>query len=76
MTAPAGTLSTPLMSSFDASHDEPRRLRAAIRLVLRRYARQVRARPGLATISLLLPGIGNIFVHYVPALAIAHVLRA
>ncbi len=62
------------MSSFDASHDEPRRLRAAIRLVLRRYARQVRARPGLATISLLLPGIGNIFVHYVPALAIAHVL--
>jgi ATP-binding cassette, subfamily B, bacterial len=49
-------------------------LRAAIRLVLRRYARQVRARPWLAGVSLVLPGIGNIFVHYVPALAIAHLL--
>ena len=62
------------MSSQDVSHDDPRRLRAAIRLVIRRYARQVRARPWLATVSLLLPGIGNIFVHYVPALAIAHLL--
>ena len=53
---------------------QPPSLRAAIRLVLRRYARQVRARPYLAAASLLLPGIGNIFVHYVPALAIAHVL--
>jgi len=52
----------------------PVTLHAAIRLVLRRYARQVRARPWLATVSLVLPGIGNIFVHYVPALAIAHVL--
>jgi ATP-binding cassette, subfamily B, bacterial len=42
--------------------------------VLRRYARQVRARPWLATAALVLPGIGNIFVHYVPALAIAHLL--
>jgi ATP-binding cassette, subfamily B, bacterial len=49
-------------------------LRAAIRLVLRRYARQVRARPWLAGTSLVLPGVGNIFVHYVPALAIAHLL--
>ena len=43
-------------------------------LVLRRYARQVRVRPGLAIPSLLLPGLGNIFVHYLPPLAIAHVL--
>jgi ATP-binding cassette subfamily B protein len=50
------------------------RLRAAIRLVLQRYWRQVRARPWLAAISLVLPGIGNIFVHYVPPLAIAHLL--
>ena len=49
-------------------------LRAAVRLVLRRYARQVRARPWRACASLVLPGVGNIFVHYVPALAIAHLL--
>jgi ATP-binding cassette subfamily B protein len=57
-----------------SSSDHTPRLQAAIRLVLRRYARQVRARPWLATVSLLLPGIGNIFVHYIPALAIAHLL--
>ncbi len=45
-----------------------------MRLVLQRYARQLRKRPGLAAASLLLPGLGNIFVHYVPALAIAHLL--
>src|SRR4051812_8540575 len=64
------------MSSHDvtASDDDPRRLRAAMRLVIRRYARQVRARPWLAAVALLLPGLGNIFVHYVPPLAIAHLL--
>ena len=58
----------------DATPHESQRLRAAIRLVLRRYARQVRARPWLATVSLVLPGIGNIFVHYCPPLAIAYLL--
>src|SRR5215468_12207206 len=62
------------MSSHDASDNEPRRLREAIRLVVRRYVRQVRARPWLATASLVLPGVGNIFVFYVPPLAIAHLL--
>jgi ATP-binding cassette, subfamily B, bacterial len=62
------------MSAHNATKHEPHRLKAAIRLVLRRYARQVRARPWLATVSLLLPGVGNIFVHYVPPLAIAHLL--
>ena len=62
------------MSSHDAPDDEPRRLRTAIRLVVHRYVRRVRARPWLATGSLVLPGIGNIFVHYIPALAIAHLL--
>src|SRR5438874_2266193 len=57
----------------DAPSD-PSRLRAAIRLVLRRYVRQVRVRPWLAALSLLLPGIGNIFVFYVPPLAIARLL--
>jgi ATP-binding cassette subfamily B protein len=63
-----------LMSSHHASNDGPRRLRAAIRLVMRRYARQIQARPWLAIVALALPGIGNIFVHYVPALAIANLL--
>ena len=62
------------MSSHAASDDEPRRLRAAIRLVVRRYVRRVRTRPWLAAGSLVLPGVGNIFVHYVPPLAIAHLL--
>ena len=62
------------MSSHNTSHDEPRRLRTAIRLVIRRYLRRVRARPGLALTSLILPGVGNIFVFYVPPLAIAHLL--
>ena len=61
------------MSSHDTS-DEQGRLRIAIRLVVRRYLRRIRARPWLAAGSLILPGVGNIFVHYVPALAIAHLL--
>ncbi len=56
------------------SEDSHDRLRPAVRLVLRRYMRQLRARPWLAIVSLLLPGIGNIFVHYVPPLAIAYLL--
>ena len=59
------------MSSNDLQQG---RLRAAIRLVLQRYARQVRARPWLSAASLVLPGIGNVFVHYVPPLAIAMLL--
>ncbi len=72
-----GTLQRPtptVMSARDDSDLDKHRLRAAIRLVLRRYARQVRVRPGLAIISLILPGLGNIFVHYVPPLAIAWLL--
>jgi ATP-binding cassette subfamily B protein len=60
--------------SSHKSDNEPGRLRTAIRLVIRRYARQVRVRPWLAAVSLVLPGIGNIFVHYVPPIAIAHLL--
>jgi ATP-binding cassette subfamily B protein len=62
------------MPSHNPSDDETLRLRAAIRLVMSRYLRRVRARPWLATASLVLPGVGNIFVHYVPALAIARLL--
>ena len=63
-----------LMPLHDTSDDEPPRLRAAIRLVMRRYLRRVRARPWLAITSLVLPGVGNIFVFFVPPLAIAHLL--
>ena len=42
--------------SAPADQNDPHRLKTAIRLVLRRYARQVRARPWLATVSLVLPG--------------------
>lgn len=49
-------------------------MRAAIRLVLSRYTRQVKASPWLAALSLILPGLGNIFVFYVPPLAIANLL--
>jgi ATP-binding cassette, subfamily B, bacterial len=62
------------MSSHDLSDDESLRLPAALRLVVQRYSRQIRARPWLTAVSLVLPGIGNIFVHFVPPLAIAHLL--
>lgn len=58
----------------DPSDVAQQRLRKALRLVLHRYGRQLRARPWIAIPALLLPGIGNIFVFYVPPLAIAHLL--
>jgi len=66
---------TRLSNSADDEADTGR-LRAALALVLRRYGRQVRARPWLAGSALLLPGVGNVFVFYVPPLAIAHLLEA
>ena len=68
------TVSALQPQAVPSSELETRRFRAALRLVLRRYMRQVRARPWLSLVSLLLPGIGNIFVFYVPPLAIAHLL--
>jgi ATP-binding cassette subfamily B protein len=62
------------MSDSESSDDAPRRLHAATQLVIERYGRQIRARPWLAAASLLLPGIGNILVFYVPPLALANVL--
>src|SRR5262245_32110696 len=62
------------MSSTDPSSHDPQRLRPALRAVRQRYWRQVRARPWLTLTAVLLPGLGNIFVFYVPPLAVAHVL--
>ncbi|MBX3226458.1 MAG: ABC transporter ATP-binding protein [Labilithrix sp.] len=42
--------------------------------MFRRYGRRLRARPWLAAAALLLPGVGNIFVFYVPPIAVAQVL--
>jgi ATP-binding cassette subfamily B protein len=53
---------------------DPERLTAALRLVLRRYAEQIRRRPALAIPALLLPGIGDVLVFYAPPLVVARLL--
>jgi hypothetical protein len=55
---------------------DPRRLTAALRLVLRRYAAQIRTRPGLAIPSLILPGVGDALIFYAPPLVVARLLGA
>src|ERR1700704_2918826 len=55
---------------------DPQRLSEALRLVLRRYARQIRVRPATAVPALVLPGIGNVLVFYAPPLVVARLLRA
>jgi len=54
----------------------PERFSAALRLVLRRYAAQIRNRPGVALPALLLPGIGDVIVFYTPPLVVARLLNA
>lgn len=60
--------------SDDTENRDPRRLTAALRLVVRRYVSQIRRRPAVSILALVLPGLGNIFVFYVPPLIIARVL--
>ena len=55
---------------------DPKRLSDALWLTVRRYAAQVRARPGLAVPALILPGIANALIVYVPPLVIARLLAA
>ena len=55
---------------------ETTRLNAALRLVLRRYGRQIGRRPWIAIPALLLPGLGDVFVFYAPALVVARLLGA
>lgn len=52
------------------------RLRRSVRLALSRYLRQLRAHPWLSLGTFLLPGLGNVFVFYVPPLALAQILDA
>ncbi len=60
--------------SDETENRDPRRLTAALRLVVRRYLSQIRRRPTVSILALVLPGLGNIFVFYVPPLIIARVL--
>ena len=53
---------------------DSRRLKAALGLVLRRYARQVGRRPWISVPALMLPGIGDVLVFYAPALVVARLL--
>jgi ATP-binding cassette, subfamily B, bacterial len=62
------------MASTSDSDRDPGRLSAALRLVVRRYLRQVRLRPALAIPALVLPGIGDVLVFYTPPLVIARLL--
>jgi ATP-binding cassette subfamily B protein len=59
-----------------ADHRDSRRLNAALRLVLRRYGRQITRRPLLSVPALLLPGIGDVLVFYAPPLVVAQLLGA
>jgi ATP-binding cassette subfamily B protein len=52
------------------------RLTAALRLVLRRYAAQIRARARLAVPAMLLPAAGDILTFYAPPLIVAKLLGA
>jgi ATP-binding cassette subfamily B protein len=59
-----------------AEKRDPQRFSAALRLVLHRYAAQVRKCPAVAIPALLLPGIGDLLVFYAPTLVVARLLRA
>ncbi len=55
---------------------DPRRLSAALRLVLARYAAQVRQRPLVSIAALLLPGLGNLLIFYGPPVVVARLVAA
>ena len=55
---------------------DPGRLGAALRLVLRRYGRQIRRRPAIAIPALILPGVADALIFYAPPLVVAKVLGA
>jgi ATP-binding cassette subfamily B protein len=64
-----------MTSVVDADRD-PQRLSRAIRLVLRRYAEQIRRRPAIAAPALLLPALGEVLTLYAPPLVVAKLLGA
>jgi ATP-binding cassette subfamily B protein len=62
------------MTTQDDSNRDPRRLTAALRLVLRRYLSQVRRRPAIAIPALILPGLADALIFYAPPLVVARLL--
>jgi ATP-binding cassette, subfamily B, bacterial len=60
----------------ETENRDPRRLTAAVWLVVQRYWAQWRRRPALAIPALVLPSIGEILHFYAPPLIIAKVLAA
>jgi ATP-binding cassette subfamily B protein len=64
------------MATVDDLTRDPMRLGAALRLVVRRYARQIRRRPAIAVPALILPGIADALIFYAPPLVVAKVLGA
>jgi ATP-binding cassette subfamily B protein len=59
-----------------AADRDPRRLNEALRLVLRRYGRQIARHPRLSVPALVLPGIGDVLIFYAPPLVVARLLGA
>jgi ATP-binding cassette, subfamily B, bacterial len=55
---------------------DSRRLHAALWLVVRRYAAQVRRRPAIAVPGLILPGVAEALIFYAPPLVVARLLGA
>src|SRR5687767_9259861 len=62
-----------MTATVNADRD-PERLSAALKLVARRYARQIRRRPALSIAALLMPGVGNMLVFFTPPLVVAKLL--
>src|SRR5688572_16991452 len=62
------------MTATANAYRDPERLSAALKLVARRYARQIRRRPALSIAGLLMPGIGNMLVFFTPPLVVAKLL--
>ena len=65
------TLTTAPPVTRPATDTVPGRRKAALRLALRLYARELRQRPLLTGLALLLPALGSICLHYLPPLAVA-----
>ena len=64
------------MAKVDDLMRDPMRLGAALRLVLRRYGRQIRRRPAIAVPALILPGVADALIFYAPPLVVAKLLGA
>ena len=64
------------MTTFSDDDRDPERLSNALRLVLRRYGAQIRARAHIAVPALLLPAVGDVLTYYAPPLVVARLLGA